>query len=87
LKLSETVSSIVVKTIGVTSCLYAIWDIGSDVLFRSIPGSDASQLAKITFIPAIIWGVLWIGFSLLVIVFALRAMWKTAERQRVSVMN
>ena len=71
-KLSSTVSEVLVKTIGVTSCLYAVWDIGSDVLFRRIPSSDASQLARITFIPSVIWGVLWILIALVVTAVALR---------------
>lgn len=75
-KLSATVSSVLVKVIGVTSCLYAVWDIASDVLFRSIPQSDASQLAKITFIPSIVWGVLWILISIAVIFVSMRVLLK-----------
>lgn len=77
-KLPEKVSDVLVKVIGVTSCLYAVWDIGSDVLTRSIPDSDASQLARITFIPAVVWGVLWILVSLAVIVLAMRVSFKGA---------
>ncbi|HSP06525.1 MAG TPA: M50 family metallopeptidase [Acidobacteriota bacterium] len=75
-RLPEGVSDVLVKVIGVTSCLYAVWDIGSDVLTRSIPGSDASQLARITFVPAVIWGVVWILISIAVIVLALRVAFK-----------
>lgn len=78
MKLSVTVSSVLVKVIGVTSCLYAVWDIGSDVLFRSIPESDASQIAAMTHVPSVIWGVLWIAISLAVMVFAMRIMLKNA---------
>lgn len=44
-KLPNAVSDIILSVIGVVSCLYAVWDIGSDVLFRHIPGSDAYRLA------------------------------------------
>lgn len=63
-KLPSRVSDVLLQTMGVVSCLYAVEDIGSDVLLRSVPGSDASALAKITWIPAIVWGVLWIVASL-----------------------
>lgn len=60
------------QTIGVVSCLYALWDIGSDVLIREAPGSDASALGLITGVPGVVWGVLWIALSLTVVFFALR---------------
>ena len=72
LKLSGSVSEVLVKVLGVTSCLYAVWDIASDVLFRSVPSSDASQLASITFIPAVIWGILWVTIALVVTFVALK---------------
>jgi len=53
------VSDFMLKIIGLTSCLYAPLDILSDLVFRSIPGSDAYELGRITFIPGIVWGVLW----------------------------
>jgi hypothetical protein len=54
-------------TLGLTSALYAILDIKSDVLDRPEIQSDARMLAEITGIPTIVWGVIWIavavGFS------------------------
>ena len=58
-KLSDRVSDLLLTVIGTVSCLYAVWDIGSDVLFRHIPGSDAYALAELTHIPAVVWGFLW----------------------------
>jgi hypothetical protein len=71
-RLKPDVSEILLASIGVTSCLYAVWDIASDVLLRSVPSSDASALAGITGVPAVVWGVLWIAASLWVIVGVLR---------------
>jgi hypothetical protein len=62
-KLAAIVSDLLLATIGAVSCLYAIWDIGSDVLFREIAGSDAYQLAAVTGIPSLVWGVLWIALA------------------------
>ena len=57
--LPEAVNDFLLKLIGLTSCLYAPMDILSDLIFRSIPGSDAYELGRITFIPGVVWGVLW----------------------------
>jgi hypothetical protein len=69
-KLSEAVSDAILKILGAVSCLYAVWDIASDVLLRDAPGSDASALARLTGIPAVLWGVLWIAAALAVTAFA-----------------
>jgi hypothetical protein len=71
-KLQPEASEILLAAIGVMSCLYAVWDIASDVLLRSIPRSDAAALADLTGVPAIVWGALWALASLWVIFFVLR---------------
>ena len=65
------VSDGLVKVVGVVSCLYAIWDIGSDVLFRSIPGSDAYGLSRLTGVPALVWGGVWVLIAVAVTLQAL----------------
>ncbi|UCF19461.1 MAG: M50 family metallopeptidase [Gemmatimonadota bacterium] len=50
--------------LGLTSCLYAILDIKSDILDRPEVMSDARMLAQFTGIPTVIWGVLWIAIAL-----------------------
>jgi hypothetical protein len=57
--LSAGFSVFVLRLIGITSGLYAIWDIGSDLIVRSIPASDANALARMTGIPGIVWGIVW----------------------------
>ena len=57
--LPDGVSVFVLRLLGVTSCLYAIWDIASDLLLRSVPGSDANALAEMTGVPGVVWGALW----------------------------
>ena len=61
--LSERTNDFILKTIGLTSCLYAVWDIWSDILTRSACRSDARYLAGITGVPTVVWGVLWIGLA------------------------
>lgn len=58
--LSEAVNDWILRVIGVTSCLYAILDIKSDVLDRSHLRSDARMLSEVTGISTEVWGVLWI---------------------------
>lgn len=62
------------KALGVFSILYAAYDVWDDVLrvawapkASELP-SDAAQLAALTGVPALVWGVAWlaIGFGLLV---------------------
>jgi hypothetical protein len=52
--------------LGLTSSLYAILDIKSDILDRPHLESDARMLAELTHVPTLIWGVLWISIALAV---------------------
>jgi hypothetical protein len=48
--------------LGVFSVLYAALDIRDDVLsFGTTGTSDATMLAELTMIPAVFWGIAWIG--------------------------
>jgi peptidase M50B-like protein/type II/III secretion system protein len=71
-RLSAGVSEVLLAALGVVSCLYAVWDVASDVLVRSEAGSDASALAIITPIPAVLWGAAWVVASFVVLGFTLR---------------
>jgi Peptidase M50B-like len=71
-KLPRDIVDDLLQTIGVVSCLYAVWDVGSDVVTRDVPGSDASALGLLTHIPGVLWGIAWIALSLVVVFFALR---------------
>lgn len=68
--LPRPVAEFVLRVIGVTSCLYAILDIKSDVLDRRDAPSDATALAKMTGVPSIVWGALWIAVALVVTFYA-----------------
>ena len=64
-KLSPAVNQSVLLTLGLTSCLYAILDIKSDILDRPELRSDAAMLGDITGIPTVVWGSLWITVAVL----------------------
>ena len=68
--LPRAVPELALRIVAVTSCLYAILDIKSDVIDQDHPASDASRLASLTGVPAFVWGLFWIGISLVVTLIA-----------------
>ena len=82
--LPEGVNDWVLRIIGVTSCLYAILDIKSDVLDRSNLRSDARMLSEVTGIPTEIWGVLWILIAIGLTLWFLYLSGKTEEAEPTS---
>ena len=75
--LSEDSNDFILKVIGLTSCLYAVLDIKSDVLDRPYLRSDARMLAELTHLPTIFWGLLWITIAVIAAVFFLLVACKT----------
>ena len=70
--LPSSFSDLLLRVLGTLSCLYAVWDIGSDVLLRDLPESDANALGSLTGIPGVVWAVLWASASIAVTALALR---------------
>ncbi len=66
------------NALGLTSCLYALLDIKSDVLDRPYLHSDASMLAQLTGVPTIVWGVVWIAAGLAVSWLLLRSAYEAS---------
>ena len=65
-RLGAAASRVVLTALGLTSCLYAILDIKSDVLDRPHLQSDAAMLAEMTPLSTTAWGVVWIGVAVIV---------------------
>lgn len=63
-KLSHDANDWILKTIGVTSILYAPLDIISDVIARPGLRSDAVMLAEVTHVPSLVWGCIWVVAAL-----------------------
>ena len=74
----RTVHVLTLTGLGLTSCLYALLDIKSDVLDRPYLQSDARLLAEMTGVPTVVWGVLWIGLGAAVSVWLFRRALETA---------
>jgi hypothetical protein len=77
-KLSVAVNRTLLLTLGMTSSLYAILDIKSDVLDRPQLESDAFMLSKITGIPTTVWGIAWIVIALAVTALLFRRAYRRA---------
>ena len=82
--LPEAVNDWVLRIIGVTSCLYAILDIKSDVLDRSNLRSDARMLSEVTGIATEVWGALWILIAIALTIWFLYLSGKTSTVQQTS---
>jgi Peptidase M50B-like len=68
----------ILTVLGLTSCLYAILDIKSDVIDRPDAHSDAYMLAQLTHVHTLVWGGLWIVIALVVSGLLLRRIWRKA---------
>lgn len=76
--LSPTANRRILWALGLTSCLYAVLDIKSDVLDRPELHSDARMLAEMTGVPTLVWGGLWIVAALFVCWLLLRRILRRA---------
>lgn len=76
--LSATANGRILWVLGLTSCLYAVLDIKSDILDRPELRSDARMLAEMTGVPTVAWGALWIAAALIVCWLLLRRVLRQA---------
>lgn len=70
--LPQHVNEFILKVIGLTSCLYVLLDIKSDVLDRPNLRSDAYMLGELTHIPTVVWGVFWLSAAFILTIYFLR---------------
>lgn len=64
--LHKDTNEFVLRIVGLTSCLYVVHDIKSDILDRPELKSDARTIAELTGVPTLVWGVLWLVTALVV---------------------
>lgn len=69
----ESVNRQLLWVLGLTSALYAILDIKSDVLDRPELRSDAAVLAEMIGIPTVVVGAVWIGIA---VSFSIWLVWR-----------
>lgn len=61
---SRSLNRTLLLALGLTSALYAILDIKSDIIDRPGAESDAFMLSEITGVPTVAWGAIWIVLAL-----------------------
>lgn len=76
--LVEGANRALLRVLGMTSGLYVVLDIKSDVLDRPHLPSDAAVLADLTGVPTLVWGVLWMGVAVTALAWTLRRRWQRA---------
>lgn len=68
----ELITTYFLRFLGFSSCMYALFDIRSDLLtLTQNPHTDAALLAQMTHIPAIGWAIAWSVISLILIYLAI----------------
>lgn len=60
------------RFIGLTSALYVVIDIKSDLIDRSGIGSDADAIAQLTGIPSVVVGLAWMAIALVFLFYVIR---------------
>jgi hypothetical protein len=70
-KAPRAANDFMLKLIGLTSVLYAVLDIWSDLIARTVPSSDAAAMSGLLFGPPVLWGALWISIALAAAAFFL----------------
>ena len=63
-KLPNEANGFMLTVIGLTSTLYAVLDIKSDILDRPGARSDAAMLSELTGVPTVLWGAAWMLVSI-----------------------
>ncbi|MEX2280910.1 MAG: M50 family metallopeptidase [Gemmatimonadota bacterium] len=69
---------VLLTALGLTSALYALFDIRDDILSRPGAKSDAFMLMEMTGVNTLVWGFLWAGIALVVCFLVGRRIYRSA---------
>lgn len=81
-RLGTDAAVVVLSVLGLTSALYALLDIRSDIIARPGSPSDAAMLAQLTGIPTLFWGGLWATLAIACCALMLHRLWRGGGRLR-----
>ena len=81
-RLKRDAAVMLLTALGLTSALYALLDIRSDIIQRPGLESDAHMLAELTGIPTLFWGFLWAGLATISSLWLLHRLWRGGGRLR-----
>lgn len=73
-------ANIILKSLGLVSCIYVLIDIKQDVLESTTSYSDASVIAEITGVKQTIWGIFWLLISVIGIILLIKSAYKKNSR-------
>jgi len=76
LKMGSAGNRAILTGLGMTSALYAVLDIKSDIIDRPDALSDARMLADLTGIPTLAWGIVWISLAVVFCGLLFRWAWR-----------
>ena len=66
---SAKINDWTLRTVGLTSCLYASLDVKDDTIDRDLVHSDAGALGEITGMPSLFWGYFWMALAIMGTIF------------------
>ncbi len=71
---SQKIAHFFLSFLAVQCCLNALYDLQTLFIIsaNTREASDAMNMQRMTFIPAIVWALAWLGLSIIVLFFALR---------------
>ena len=81
-KIKGVLEKVFIQWTGAICCLYAVYDIFSDILTLRIAGqekNDAQMLAELTHIPAFAWGAIWIAVAVAIFLCVMKNIGKSEE--------
>jgi hypothetical protein len=78
MKATRTLNRTLLLALGLTSALYAVLDIKSDIIDRPGVESDAYILSELTGLPTLFWGIVWIGLTLILSFWLVRRAYREA---------
>lgn len=74
--LPDFISNLILRLIGLISCLYVIYDIKEDVFNNKNFLSDAALISELSGLPSTLWGFIWIFISLIGMFFLIKSIIK-----------
>ena len=79
---SQKIAHFFLSFLAVQCCLNAIYDLNTLFVISATTreSSDALNMQRLTFIPAIIWAILWLGLSVIVLGLTLKRYFKKSDK-------
>ena len=77
--MSIPIIAIFIRSFGLVSCVYVLFDIKEDLLESKMTLTDTIHLSTLTGIPPIVFGLGWLFLSILILIIAFRISYKRRD--------